>query len=285
MSDHFAAFSFVDRIADFAPGKHARGYYQVPRQCGEFPPCLVAEAVGQLAAWVAMDKVDYRGRPVAALAAETVFEGDVAPGEQLELEVDVEDCDDAVIAYGGEARVDGKRVIELSHCLGPMLAVEDFDAPEALRERFQLLRGRGATPGAFGGLPRFEVNVDSHIPGQSLAATLQVPERAAFFGDHFLRRPVFPATLLLDVEMRLAMRFADAGGERATAKVSPRRMTNVKMRAFITPGQRVGIEIESLPANDEDGSTRLGLRAKVGERTVATARVELAARVDEEVAR
>ena len=62
MSDHFAAFSFVDRISDFASGAHARGWYAVPREIAEFPSCLVAEAVGQLAAWVAMDKLDYRGR-------------------------------------------------------------------------------------------------------------------------------------------------------------------------------------------------------------------------------
>ncbi len=76
MSDHFAAFSFVDRITEFAPGAHARGWYAVPREIAEFPSCLVAEAVGQLAAWVAMDKLAYRGRPVAALATETLFEGE-----------------------------------------------------------------------------------------------------------------------------------------------------------------------------------------------------------------
>ena len=32
MSDHFAAFSFVDRITEFAPGAHARGWYAVPRE-------------------------------------------------------------------------------------------------------------------------------------------------------------------------------------------------------------------------------------------------------------
>ena len=279
MTDRFAAFSFVDRIVELAPGSHARGYFTVPSQCGRFPPCLVAEAVGQLAAWVAMDRVGYRGRPVAALATETVFEGDVAPGDQLELEVDIEDCDDAAISYGGRARANGRQVIELKHCLGPMLPVEDFDDPDALRERFRLLRGRGAAPGAFDGLPAFEVSVDSRVPGRSLAATLQVPEHAAFFGDHFPRRPVFPATLLLDVEMRLAMEFANAAGNERAAKLSPRRMTSVKMRAFITPGQRVGIDVEALPSVDEDGNTRLGLRARVGERTVATARVDLAAKV------
>jgi 3-hydroxymyristoyl/3-hydroxydecanoyl-(acyl carrier protein) dehydratase len=280
MSAHFAAYTFVDRITEFAAAAHARGWFAVPPQIAEFPSCLVAEAVGQLAAWVAMNKVDYRGRPVAALATETLFEGDVGPGDLLELEVDIEDCDDDIIAYGGSAKVNGRRVIELRHCLGPMLPVEEFDSPDALRERFALLRGRGAEPGRFPGIVPLAATVDSCVPGKTLRATLTVPEQAAFFGDHFPRRPVFPATLLLDAQMRLAVELGHSAGDRPRAAVmTPSRMTNVKMRAFITPGQRVGINIEMLPAADADGPARFALSAHVADRPVATARVELVARV------
>ena len=94
MSDHFAAFSFVDRITELEPGLRARGTFAVPETLARFPACLVAEAVGQLAAWVAMAQIDFRGRPVAALAHETIFHGDVAPGSQLELSVEIEALDD-----------------------------------------------------------------------------------------------------------------------------------------------------------------------------------------------
>jgi|SRR6185437_12403295 len=280
MSDHFAAFSFVDRITDFASGARARGWYAVPRDIAEFPSCLVAEAVGQLAAWVAMDKLGYRGRPVAALATETVFEGSVAPGDLLELDVDIDDCDDEVIAYGGWAKVNGRRVIELRHCLGPMVPVEELDSPQALRERFALLRGRGATAGVFRGVAPVPLVVDAREPGTSLHASLMVPERAAFFGDHFPRRPVFPATLLLDLQMRLAIELAGSIGNRpGGAALTPSRMTNVKMRSFITPGQQVGLNVEMLPGTDERAAARVALSAHVGDRAVATARVELADKV------
>ena len=82
---HFAAFSFVDRIDEFVPRTSARGRFVVPAGIDAFPPCLVAEAVGQLAAWISMEAVDFRGRPVAALAGETRFLGEVAPGSVLEL--------------------------------------------------------------------------------------------------------------------------------------------------------------------------------------------------------
>ena len=279
MSDHFAAFSFVDRITDFVSGTHARGWYAVPRDIAEFPSCLVAEAVGQLAAWVAMDKLGYRGRPVAALATETVFEGSVSPGDLLELDVEIDDCDDEVIAYGGWAKVNGRRVIELRHCLGPMVPVEELDSPQALRERFALLRGRGATAGVFRGVAPVPLVVDARVPGKSLHASLMVPERAAFFGDHFPRRPVFPATLLLDLQMRLAIELADSIGDRpGGAALTPSRMTNVKMRSFITPGQQVGLNVEMLRTG-ERAAARVALSAHVGDRAVATARVELVDKV------
>ncbi len=108
MSDHFAAFSFVDRITEHRTRRARAGRLsRCPRSIAAFPACLVAEAVGQLAAWVAMARIDFRGRPVAALATETIFHGEVAPGSRLELDVEIESCDDDAVAYSGAARVDG----------------------------------------------------------------------------------------------------------------------------------------------------------------------------------
>ncbi len=275
MTAHLAAFSFVDRITEFTPGKRARGEFWVPRALSAFPSCLVAEAVGQLAAWVAMDHVNFRGRPVAALATETRFEGVVVPGDVLALAVDIEDCDDDMVAYGGSASVAGKKVIELQHCLGPMLPVAEFDAPDALRERLALLRHTGAPRGRFAGVDLPESIVTEHVPGKSARARLEVPAQAAFFADHFPRRAVFPATLLLDAQIRLAAQLVKerAGGRSASAVAS--RMTHVKMRAFINPGDDVEMEA-SLPADDAD-IARVLLSARVAGKTVATARVEFAA--------
>ena len=273
MDEHFAAFSFVDRIVAIDAGKSARAIFAVPPGIREFPPSLVAEAVGQLAAWVSMSKIDFRGRPVAALASETRFYGEVRPGDLLELAVDIEDCDDDAVAYGGWASVAGERVTELEHCLGPMLPTVDFDAPEALRERFALLCGAGATPGRFGGVELAAPVITEHVVGQSLRALLQVPERAPFFADHFPRRPVFPATLMLDAQMRLASTLAaEACAGCADAPVL-RRMTNVKVRSFTTPGQTVELAAEATPT---DEGVRVALTARFAGKAVATARVDFA---------
>lgn len=281
MSDsiaHFAAFSFIDRITDFVPAMSARGTFHVPAAVAAFPACLVAEAVGQLAAWVSMEHIDYRGRPVAALAFETRFLDTVAPGDDLELNVEIDNVDDDAVAYRGWAGVNGTRVIELNDCLGPMLPVADFDAPEALRERFALLRGAGAQHDRFHGVVDPGVTVVEHLPGQSMRAAMHIPTSAPFFADHFPRRPVFPATLLLNAQIGLAgtlAREANAGASRWV----PTRMTHVKMRAFIVPGQEVDSQAEV--RGTHDGTTRIALSARDGDgKTIATARVEFAAAGD-----
>jgi 3-hydroxymyristoyl/3-hydroxydecanoyl-(acyl carrier protein) dehydratase len=276
MSEHFAAFSFVDRIVGLEPGVRARANFTVPAGIGAFPPCLIAEAVGQLAAWIAMAHIEFRGRPVAALATETIFHGAVAPGSRLELEVEIDSCDDSAVAYGGCARVGGAQVIELRHCLGPMLPVQEFDAPEALRERFALLCAHGAPSGRFRGVALPELLGLSGVAGKSARALLQVPESAPFFADHFPRRPVFPATLLLDSQIRLAMDLArEAIGAATEARLSPRRMTHVKVRSFIAPGEAVELAAELAAA--EAGAATIRLSATREGRVLATARLDVAA--------
>jgi len=273
-SDHFAAYSFVDRIVEFERGSRARGVFAIPAAIDAFPAAFVAEAVGQLAAWVAMDAIEFRGRPVAALATETQFHRDVRPGQTLQLDVDILSCDDEAVAYNGRASVGGSEVITLIDCLGPMLPVTDFDSPDALRERLQLLRAEGAAPGRFRGVASLPVNVHEHERGVAIRATLDVPADAPFFADHFPRRPVFPATLLLDAQMKLAATLV--GETQGTQREAPRllRATHVKMRSFIAPSQRLELAAELSPASSD--VVRAMLSAKTDGRLVASARVDFA---------
>jgi len=272
--DHFAAFSFVDRITEHEPGQLAHGVFAVPATITAFSSCLVAEAVGQLAAWVAMAHVGFRARPVAALAFETRFMGDVTPGSALELAVAIDSCDNAAVAYSGHARVDGANVIELHDCLAPMLDVEQFDSPDALRERFALLCGAGAEPGRFQRVTTSELAVTTELPGQSIRATLLVPTEAPFFADHFPRRPVYPATLLLERQIELALRLAGGATDwHAGESIAPVRMTNVKMRAFIEPGERLELGADMAAPIGETAT--IALSARNDQRQVATAQVEI----------
>jgi len=251
--------------------------FHVPDAIPAFPACLVAEAVGQLAAWVSMEHIGYRGQPVAALAGETHFRRDVAPGDVIDLVVELDHVDDDAVSYCGFASVRGERVVELNHCLGPMLPAADFDAPEALRERFALLRGPGAPADRFKGVVEPVVETTEHAIGKSVRGRLHVPVTAPFFADHFPRRPVFPATLLLQSQIGMATGLArEAAAARHKTELVPARMTHVKMRAFIVPGQEVDLQAEISGVQDE--TTRVTLSARdLRAKTIATARLEFVA--------
>jgi 3-hydroxymyristoyl/3-hydroxydecanoyl-(acyl carrier protein) dehydratase len=275
MSDHFAAFSFVDRITALEPGLRACGTFAIPPHIEAFPSCLVAEAVGQLAAWVAMAHIGFRGRPVAALAQETRFLRGARPGQRLDLAVEIETCDDEAVAYGGSAHVDGAHVIELEQCLGPMMPVADFDDPDALATRFALLCDGGATPGRFQGVTPPRVVRGSGVPGQSASGTLEVPAAAPFFNDHFPKRPVFPATLLLDAQIDLALQVAaESPHWPANTRLTPVRMTNVKVRSFTPPGETLTVAAQMRPPKGDVATFMLS--AEADGKTVATARVDIA---------
>jgi 3-hydroxymyristoyl/3-hydroxydecanoyl-(acyl carrier protein) dehydratase len=275
MPDRFSAFSFVDRITAVEAGKRARGRFAIPAGLPSFSTGLVAEAVGQLAAWLAMAHAEFRRRPVAALCGDTRIVGEATPGEILDLGVEIESCDQEVVSYGGWARVADTPVLELCRCLGPMLPLEDFDAPEALRGDFETLCGPGARPDRFPGIPAPDLSLIDRVPGQRLRTAMRVPVSAPFFRDHFPRRPVFPATLLLDAQIRLAVQFA---GETLPAgqRLWPARVADVKMRSFILPGQTVEIETGMRSATDREAE--LTLAAMVDGKRVATARVEIVSR-------
>jgi 3-hydroxymyristoyl/3-hydroxydecanoyl-(acyl carrier protein) dehydratase len=271
MAERFSAFSFVDRICALEPGVHGAGRYAIPARLPRFAACLVAEAIGQLAAWVSMSKLEFRRRPVAGLAGETLFHGAAAPGDALDLAVAIETCDEDAVAYGGTASVAGRPVLELRHCVGPMLPMEEFDDPAAVRADFATLVGPGAPAARIRSLPEPEVVEIERVAGKSVTASLRVPVAAPFFGDHFPRRPVFPGTLLLDRQIELALALAREAGARAV----PARVSDVKMRAFVAPGQTVEIRVDLQP--QESGGFAAKLAARVDGKTVATGRAEIAA--------
>jgi 3-hydroxymyristoyl/3-hydroxydecanoyl-(acyl carrier protein) dehydratase len=101
---------------------------------------------------------------------------------------------------------------------------------------------------------------------------MHVPASAPFFGDHFPRRPVFPASLLLDAQIRLALRLA-AETLPPGRRLRPARVADVKMRAFILPGHAV--ELEAGIRSATDAAAELTLAAIVDGKRVATGRIEI----------
>ena len=276
MDGHFRAFSFVDRITADQPGVRIRGSYQVPPGVDSFPIALVAEAVGQLAAWSAMAKLDFTLRPVAGIAGGVELLTPVRPGQTIELAADLETVDRDAVDYGGTAHVDGVPVVRLSHCVGPMLPQEDFDDPQTVKNRYVLIRNGGATPGAFGGVPPLALEPIGHEPGQWIRANLPVPLTAPFFADHFARRPVFPGTLFMHKVLELAAGVAkDIPLPFSHGVWVAKNVTDGKMRTFIPPGDC--LEFEARLTKQESLSLVIFVEARKDKRVTGSSRIHLVA--------
>lgn len=284
MSGRFAAFSFVDRIIEIEGLKRVTGCFTIPTDVTRFPVSLVAEAIGQLAAWVAMDHVGFTKRPVAALAGETQLFHIPQPGDTLALEVDIESCDDQAIVYRGRARVNGQIVLELLDTLGSMLDTAEFDDPEKLRADFDCLTQTGRAVGAFKGiappnltaLQRSEPT-DVNQSTDSVQYRLAIPAHAPYFEDHFPKRPVFPATLLLDALLHIAYPLALnslPGQQSHHSQLMASRITNVKVRAFTPPGAEL-ILFAQTPEwlEDQPDTCCVKVGARSGDKTIAGARI------------
>jgi 3-hydroxymyristoyl/3-hydroxydecanoyl-(acyl carrier protein) dehydratase len=270
-SGHFRAFSFVDRITSLETGARICGSYDIPPNLPAFSGSLAGEAVGQLAAWAAMAAVNFKSRPVAGIAGVIEHLAPIKPGQQLEIFVDMESVDDEAAAYRGGASVSGVPVIRLQNCVGPMLPVEEFDDPQALRERFALICGAGASPGAFGGLPDFQFQRTDGETGKNVRATFQAPDAAPFFDDHFPRRPVFPGSLLMQIKLELLVLLAaeiSSAGAWQLQKIS-----DMKLRAFISPGEN--LELEARLVERSENSAVVSVESRNAKRLVGAARALL----------
>ena len=275
MDDHFRAFSFVDRIQPGASGTQIRGSYHIPAGLPDFPGSLVAEAVGQLAAWAAMKAVDFRARPVAGIASRVQLGTAARPGQTLELAAMIETVDDEAVGYGGTASVDGLTIVRLEHCVGPMMPVAEFDDPQLLRARFELLCGAGASPGAFRGVPALALNRTGGETGQIARANLQVPASSPFFSDHFPRKPVFPGSLLMHYQLQLAAALAAEIPPPNGTPWSLQAISDLKLRSFIPPGSLLELEVKRLGGTGQ--TAELALEGRREQRLVGAARVLLSA--------
>ena len=276
MSLHrFSAFSFVDRITSIGSSGQIKGSFLIPAHLEFFPQSLVAEAIGQLAAWYAMSSLNFERRPVAALAGATKYHSEARPGERLNLEAIIESCDSESVSYSGVATVGECLVLELVDCSGAMLPQQEFDDPETIGQQFKLLETTGAKENRLAQAPCIlPTDLKSDALG-TLEGSLIIPSQADFFADHFPNKPVFPATLLMHALSSMVI-------EQINCRSSPlanqpqlaiSSMARVKVRSWIAPGDQVKLRAEGL--TPEIGPKQVKLSAHVGTKLVASALLSL----------
>jgi 3-hydroxyacyl-[acyl-carrier-protein] dehydratase len=117
---HRPPMLLVDAIVEIEPGRRAVGVHRVTDEdcAGHFPghPVMpgvkIAEALAQVAAVIFLgDAPQNQGKPVYLAGLDRFrFRRPVRPGEELRLEVRVEQARHAVIRFVAEATVGGRRV-------------------------------------------------------------------------------------------------------------------------------------------------------------------------------
>ena len=268
-------FLFVDSIDQIKSGKSARGRLKIPAGA-VIPPSLLAEGVGQLAGWIAMERCDFSARPVAGIVGRCVIEAQPPSGDEVELEVEAGTCDSDAIEYRGSAIIDGHSIVRLSECVGPMLAMEEFDDPLRVAKRFERLlfgrehRGLTAELLASTALEPKLIGV-----AQAAGAVLEVPKSSAIYAEHFPRKPVLPGTRLLDAQMRLGLSLIERSARPSAAANGPRRLSirNLKIRSFVRPGTTVELGAKLMPSSDQQQI--IALSATQQGKSVATASLEV----------
>jgi 3-hydroxymyristoyl/3-hydroxydecanoyl-(acyl carrier protein) dehydratase len=265
------SFSFVDRLIA-VDSDRARGELLCPNGEAPVPPWLVIEAVGQLAAWIAMAHTDFTRRPVAALAGDIRLSGAAAHGS-IDLEAHIERFDSRAILYAGSAHCAGVELASLSRCVGPLLAMDLFDDPSAVRDRFAALRGATAHAGGLSVCASTQpVLAPIALEATSASSQLDVPETAPFFVEHFPRRPVYPASLLADALTQVGAPLAARTLGDAADPIRVARVSDYKVRAFSPPGQRLELFAELRTAHED--AVELRVKASASGQRVATGVLE-----------
>ena len=283
MSLHrFSAFSFVDRITSIGSSGQIKGSFLIPAHLEFFPQSLVAEAIGQLAAWYAMSSLNFERRPVAALAGATKYHSEARPGERLNLEAIIESCDSESVSYSGVATAGERLILELADCSGAMLPQQEFDDPETIGQQFKLLETTGAKENRLAQAPCIlPTDLQSDALG-TLEGSLMIPSQADFFADHFPKKPVFPATLLMHALSSMVIEQINCSpsplpnplpDQPSQPKLAISSMARVKVRSWIDPGDRVRLRAEGL--TPEISPKQVKLSAHVGTKLVASALLNL----------
>ena len=281
MSLHrFSAFSFVDRITSIGSSGQIKGSFLIPAHLEFFPQSLVAEAIGQLAAWYAMSSLNFERRPVAALAGATKYHSEARPGERLNLEAIIESCDSESVSYSGVATAGERLILELADCSGAMLPQQEFDDPETIGQQFKLLETTGAKENRLAQAPCIlPTDLKSDALG-TLEGSLIIPSQADFFADHFPNKPVFPATLLMHALSSMVIEQINCSplpnqptNQPNQPQLAISSMARVKVRSWIAPGDQVKLRAEGL--TPEIGPKQVKLSAHVGTKLVASALLSL----------
>lgn len=254
----------VDKICELKPGKSVKGIKNISWDTffleeifsglPIYSPVIISEAAAQLVSWAIIEARNYTVKPVITMVDTYTCGSHIMPGDQVQIEGEIESFSDESALCNGRVLVNGKTAVELSHAVCYLYPLAELDPPERIRTQFKNLYQEGYPLPAVTAkrTPVFREEValckrnaidrffDSEDP-DTLSGLKNVTATADYFNDHFSSRPILPGVLTIEVLVETARKLAAAKlSQKNLANLKPvlKNCAKIKMRRFIEPGDQ-----------------------------------------------
>jgi 3-hydroxyacyl-[acyl-carrier-protein] dehydratase len=143
-------FHLIDRIDACEPGRSVRARKLTSRsetfwRDGRMPEPLILEALCQAGTWLVLIGSERRRRAALLSVGAVEFDGDVVPGDVLELDVRVEAISGESAVVSGSASVEGREVMRARDVMCALIAADTLeDLEETARMQERLTQGLAA---------------------------------------------------------------------------------------------------------------------------------------------
>jgi len=293
-------FLMVDKICELERGKRARGvkniswddYFleEIFPDIPVFSSVVATECIAQLLSWMIQEARNFTVKPVITIVDSYHCTGHIMPGDQLEIEGELESFSEESVLGHGKALVNGVPVIEIEHGVGFLYPLAELDPPERARRQFENIFVEGfhinrtatRSPDQFvreksSVAPKkwFDRIVDNQSAG-SIMCIKNVTGTADYLNDHFPLKPVLPGVLILEALIStartLVKRLLDEKGLGNKEPVLSGAQ-KIKFRSFIVPGDQLVMEGKLLEFCDD--KSRVIVKGLLGGKMAASIKLDL----------
>jgi 3-hydroxymyristoyl/3-hydroxydecanoyl-(acyl carrier protein) dehydratase len=258
-------FLFVSKIHEIE-GNRVRG--QVEFSAGEpwrrehdgvleISTSVVSEAIGQLVSWMALRDNQFTGRPVFLFATEISLDGRVKAPATVDLEAWITDRSEDSFIFSGNAKVDGKTIVEIKDCGGYFMPLAELEDPSVTMERFKALTNEGLPANPESAAFDFTSLIDEILELQNdktiTAAKIMSPGEP-FYLDHFPRFPVTPIVVINEMIAEATRRMITQD-QLQPMSIEPIAVNDLKIKSFIRPGDTAIVSIRKTESQDDQFET------------------------------
>jgi 3-hydroxymyristoyl/3-hydroxydecanoyl-(acyl carrier protein) dehydratase len=251
-------FLFVDKIENYTDrairgskffGSDHAMRYQTGPQTGEIAPGVISESIGQLVSWLAISRNNFSARPVFLFADRIEVLGAARAGSRIDIAAEIHEMDDKTIVFGGRAYADGELIHVVHSSSGYFMPLADLEDPLTSRQRFGQMCGDGLQLDGEAGAFDFTSLVDQVVScdGQSIVCSKTMDPAEPFYADHFPRFPVTPIVMINEMIGEATRRLLST--QQLSSGQRIREVSDVKIKNFVRPGERVHIDVKLLESS------------------------------------